>query len=228
MNSPQKISAVIFDMDGLMLDSERVYRRIWQKAIRHFGYELTNDMHGQILGRGRTGALAKVVEFFGDTFPVDHFIPHIQAVEADEFAREPVPIKDGLIELLDFLDTTSLGRAVATSSRREVAFPRMELSGIFDRFSIFVTGDEVTHTKPAPDLFLLAASRLQVLPEHCIVLEDSVTGVEAAVAAGMSAVWIPDLLDPTHEISKKARHVLTSLVDVRRLIEGESQFFVSS
>ena len=205
-----KLAAVIFDMDGLMLDTEPLYRAAWKKATAEFGYTLTDEAHGRIMGHSTAGAERVVFEEFGAAFPMDAFRTRRRELEA-EFQSAPLPKKPGLDELLDFLDSRGLRKAVATSTRREMAISQLTVNGLIHRFDAVATGDEVENGKPAPDLFLLAANRLRAEPAMCLVLEDAAPGVLGAHRAGMRVYVVPDLQPPTKPVLELADGEFDSL-----------------
>ncbi len=215
----EKFEAVIFDMDGLLIDSEPVYQRVWIDAVSHLGFELTPDMFLQLMGRGRKGALQKTQEFFGKTLPVDKLNSELSMREARYFQESPPPPRSGALELLDFLEEKKILKAVATSTRSPIAQERLGRCGLLERFSTITTSDQVEHSKPAPDIFLKAAGELDRDPAVCVVLEDSEQGIRAARDAGMCAVLVPDLLKVTPAIQEIAHQIFKDLVEVREWLK---------
>jgi len=208
------IQAVIFDMDGLMLDTEPLYRIAWKRASAECGFLLTDEIYKSLVGRGRKDAEKTLAETFGPKFPPGKFRTLAAQYEEQEFAGPPMPKKPGLDELLPFLDRTKVTLAVATSTERRLTLPRLARAGLLARLDAVATGDEVSRGKPFPDLFLLAAKRLDVEPSSCLVLEDSEAGVFAARAAGMQVFQVPDLVEPSDEVRRAATGVFRSLIDV--------------
>jgi len=215
------LSAIIFDMDGLLLDTEPVFQRVWTASLAAFGKVLTPEMFLQLLGRGRKGALIKVDEIFGVTFPRDQLLAEIEKQELYHFESSPLQLKPGVREILHFVAEREIPRMVATSTRRKVAEKRLQAAHILSSFYGIVAGDEVTNSKPAPDIFLAAANKLGVAAQGCVVLEDSESGIRGAHAAGMIPVMIPDLLTPTPEIRTLARAVLPNLSVAQEWIKNE-------
>jgi HAD superfamily hydrolase (TIGR01509 family) len=208
------IQTVIFDMDGLMLDTEPLYRIAWKRASAECGFELTDEIYKSLVGRGRKDAERTLRETFGPEFSPEKFRALAAQYEEQEFAGPPTPKKPGLDELLAFLEQRNLPLAVATSTERRLALPRLARAGLLSRFDAIATGDEVSRGKPFPDLFLLAAKRLGAEPSSCLVLEDSEAGVFAARAAGMQVFQVPDLVEPSDEVKRAATGVFFSLFDV--------------
>jgi HAD superfamily hydrolase (TIGR01509 family) len=215
------LEALVFDMDGLLLDTEPVYQRVWTDSLAVFGHVLTHQMFLQLLGRGRKGAFAKVAEIFGAGLDLEMLNTELSSREARYFDEAPLRVKPGVRELLAFAIEKSFLRVVATSTRRQVAEKRLASSQLSNFFGGLVGGDEVSNSKPAPDIFFAAAKNMNVLPARCVVLEDSEMGIRGAHAAGMIPVMVPDLLTPSAEIKTVARVILPNLFAVRSWIEAE-------
>jgi len=209
--------AVIFDMDGLLLDSEPLYRATWQTAAAELGCPIDDEFYARFVGRGNDESERLLQERFGDALPLDEFRLRWRRDWDERLARAPLARKPGAIELLDFLDAAAIPKALATSSPRSIALRC--LGDLASRFAALAFSDEVEHSKPSPDLFLLTAQRLGIPPAECLVLEDSEAGVRAARAAGMEVIMVPDLIEPSEEIAKMALRVCTSLCDVIPVIQ---------
>jgi HAD superfamily hydrolase (TIGR01509 family) len=194
------ITAVLFDMDGLLLDSERLALAVIARCARELGLEWEEAIGLSLIGRNIVDSDAILRARYGEGAPLEglrqgfrrHYDAHIDA--------HGVPIKPGVGELLDLLDARRLPRAVATSTGRERALRKMRRVGLLARFDALVSGDEVARGKPAPDIFLAAAGALAVAPSACLVLEDSNAGVRAALAAGMQVIMVPDVLAPDADL----------------------------
>jgi HAD superfamily hydrolase (TIGR01509 family) len=204
--------AVIFDMDGLLLDSEPLYRITWQTAAAELGCPIDDAFYARFVGRGNDEAELLLRERFGDALPLDEFRVRWRRDFDERLDRAPLARKPGAIELLDFLDAAAIPKALATSTPRSIAVRC--LGDLAARFAVITCGDEVEHSKPHPDLFLQTSQRLGVPPSQCLVLEDSEAGVRAARAAGMEVIMVPDLVAPSEEIAGMAMRVCASLKDV--------------
>jgi HAD superfamily hydrolase (TIGR01509 family) len=213
------IRAVIFDMDGLMLDTEPLYRIAWKQASAECGYDLTDEIYKQLVGRSRKDGFKALVEAFGPEFPLQKFQDCVRKWEADAFSSTPIAKKPGLDSLLTFLESRNIPKAVATSTERQKALGTLNSAGLLWRFETVVAGDEVARGKPFPDIFLLAAQHLGVDPAVCLVLEDAESGVVAANAAGMQVYMVPDLVSPSLAVRRMAQGIFTSLADVARNFE---------
>jgi len=206
--------ALIFDMDGLMLDSEPLYQAAWQAAAQELGYGVDAGLYLSLVGRSSAEADRAFIQIFGAQFPVEDFNQRWERQWQVLLQEQGVALQPGLLPLLDWVEQQDLPRAVGTSSNAAEAELCLTLAGIRDRFATVVTVDQVAAGKPAPDIFLLAAQRLGVAPHQCLILEDSNAGVQAAQAAGMAVVMVPDLQQPTAASQAIAQPVLGSLHEV--------------
>jgi HAD superfamily hydrolase (TIGR01509 family) len=204
--------AVIFDMDGLLLDSEPLYRVTWKAAGLSLGFPIDDVLYERFVGRGNLEAEQILREHFGEAFPLDEFHKHWRRDWDERLDAAPLARKPGAIELIDLLEQRGIPKALATSSPRVLALRC--LGDLASRFAALAFGDEVSHSKPAPDLFLLASERLGIAARDCLVLEDSEAGVRAARAAGMDVIMVPDLVPPSPEIASMATRVCETLHEV--------------
>jgi len=207
--------AVIFDMDGLMLDTERLALAAWQHASAALGVPCDVDVAQRMIGRNQADSAALVRAHYGADFPVDAVMARSAAAYEEIVEREGIALKPGLEALLDWIAAERIAAAVATSTRRARALAKLERTGILHRFDAIVGGDEVARGKPAPDIFLAAARRVAHAPEHCIVLEDSEPGLRGAHAAGIASIMVPDLHPPSPDLLALAPLVFDTLDDVR-------------
>lgn len=207
--------AVIFDMDGTLLDTEMVFRSVVFEIAGELGYEMTDSVHLAMVGTSHEVTSQVLAEAYGASFPQALFDDKCRALMQVQL-REAVPVKPGALDLLVDLRARGVPLAVATSSRLVHATSHLGRSGLLDLFDTLVTRDDVVHPKPHPEPYLTAAARLAVEPARCLALEDSNAGVRAAHAAGMQTIMVPDLIAPTAEIVALCVAVAPSLVDVRR------------
>jgi len=205
------LKAAIFDMDGLMIDTEPMYKRAWQGAAKELGYEIEDSFYLNLIGRTNIESESMLRDNFGSEFPIERFRALWNSKWSDEAAESGIPKKPGIVELLFWLESSNIRVAVATSNGIEYASLCLSNTGLSEKFEHIVTGDTVTNGKPAPDIFLEAASRLGVAPEDCIALEDSEAGVLSANSAGMRVYLVPDLKEPSQQIKSLAYNVSGSL-----------------
>jgi len=210
-----RIQAVVLDMDGLMIDTESIYKRAWQNAAAACGYILDDDFYSTLIGQPNPACEAALLERFGLNFPLPEFRVRWSELWQADVVKSGIPTKSGLAELLSFLDEHLVPIAIATSSDREYATLSLRQAGLEGRFSEMVTGDQVVNGKPAPDIYLESARRLGVSPQHCVAIEDSDAGVLAASAAGMITLMVPDLKAPSAQARLAAFSVLASLLEAR-------------
>ncbi|CAN7512072.1 HAD family phosphatase [Pseudoxanthomonas sp. LjRoot143] len=209
--------AVIFDMDGLMLDSERAIIGCLADAARELGHDLPEVLWLAMVGHSEAVCRHLLDEAVGET--QRDLILQRSHVLYDAVVAAGVPHRPGILAMLDFLQARGIPRAVATSTRRPLALKKLKASGLLPRFDAICTSSDVEHPKPAPDVYLLAARSLGVEPAWCLVLEDSPTGVRAALAAGMYPIQIPDLLEPDDTVRALGHLILPSLDDARVLLD---------
>ncbi|MGO4740221.1 HAD family hydrolase [Bosea sp. 2KB_26] len=215
---PQPLDAVIFDMDGLLLDTEVLYRTAIFAACASQGQEMVDHVHLSLIGTPKDLGDAKLMAHFGEAFDLDLY--HVTcASHFDGLCRSAVPLRPGALELLTYLKNEGVPRGIATSTARAKAETQLRTAGIFDLVDVLVTRSDVDKGKPHPETFLRAAKTLQAHPLNCLALEDSHNGVRAAAAAGMATIMIPDLLAPTAEVMTLCVGVLPSLIDVRLRLE---------
>lgn len=218
MSSSRRVAAFVFDMDGLMLDTEPIYRASWQRTAAELGWEITDEGYEIFLGRRTEDAEAELARRFGPTFPITRFHDR-WPVLWHEIAAAGLVVKPGTHALLDLAETHRLPLALATSTARPLAIRTLgygQLSA--ERFQVMVTGDEIAHGKPAPDIYLEAARRLGIAPEHCAAFEDSDAGTLSASRAGMTTFQVPDMKAPSQEARAAAYRVVRTLEEIPPLL----------
>ncbi|NLK94367.1 MAG: HAD family phosphatase [Clostridiales bacterium] len=218
-----KVNAVIFDMDGLMLDTESITFICYKEAFREYGYDMDKEFYKTLIGRNIKGTKECVLESYGSDFDFDSIYEEIDKKNDEYIKRNGVEIKKGLIELLKYLKDNNYKIAVATSTIREQAKELLESVGVINYFDGMVCGDDVINSKPDPEIFIKAASEINVHPKECMVLEDSGAGIEAAYLAGMVPINIPDMKEPDEDMKKKSYKILNNLLDVIELLEKENK-----
>lgn len=217
MTLPRRPAAVIFDMDGLLFNSETLSFESAATAAAHLGHTIEWELFHTLVGRQWPDIRMRLTAALGNTFPADDFRA-IWLEHYDRLLDLRLDIKPGVIEILDVLDRLDIPRAIATSSMRDKVDRKIGAFGITERFHAIVAQGDYAKGKPEPDPFLAAADRLGVDPAGCLALEDSHNGIRSAHAAGMMAVMVPDLLDPTDEIRPYCTAIAHDLHEVAQII----------
>ncbi|MDB5467135.1 MAG: hydrolase, haloacid dehalogenase-like family [Phenylobacterium sp.] len=221
MSLPRPVKAVVFDMDGLLVDTEQLVFKAMQETARTLGGEMPFAIFQRMVGLQHAHSDKIVLKHFGEDFDL--------AVWADEVSRHfreglgaGIALKAGVVEILDYLDATHMPRAIATSSGLASVEQSLGPHGLVPRFDALITRDVQTNGKPHPEPFLKAAAALGMEPADCLALEDSHNVVRAAHAAGMMTIMVPDLLDPTEEMHVLCVRIARDLHEVRELLEAQA------
>ena len=214
---PFRPDAVVFDMDGLMLDSERAILGAFRQSASEPGAMIEDDWWLGTIGIGDAGCRDMLGRRIGAA-SAEALLARAYALY-DALAERGIPHRPGIVALLELLAAHGVPRAVATSTRRPLALRKLAVAGLARRFDAICTSSDVRHPKPAPDIYLLAAERLGVAPGRCLALEDSPTGVRAALAAGMTVIQVPDLLAPDAATRGLGHGIAASLGEVQALLE---------
>ena len=208
------IKGAVFDMDGLMFDSEKLVFENWKKMLTELGYEYNIEIFKNTIGLRTDETKRYYNSLYTEGFDYDALKIRSRKMFFDRIEREGVPIKKGLYELLDFLKQNNIKMAVATSTSRQSCERMLKKSGVYPCFDEIICGDDVTQGKPHPEVFLKASERLGVNPENCIALEDSINGIKSAFSAGMITIMVPDFLQPTDEIKPMISCLCKDLTEV--------------
>lgn len=211
------VKLVIFDMDGLILDTERISCRSMTEVFRRHGATLTREMYMTVIG-GARGVFDRLVADHLPGLSPDEALKESHAISRAYMAENGVPVKRGFFELARHLKSRGIRMAVGSSTPKAVAAAELAEAGALELFSAAVYGDEVENTKPAPDIFLKAARQCGVAPAAALVLEDSRNGILAAGAAGMRVVMIPDMIPPDDDLRARCLAVCDSLSDVVKML----------
>lgn len=213
-----RVKCLIFDMDGLMFDSERIAGEAYKLAAKEYGYEIKDGDRYQLLGRSKTDGYRVIKEIFGENYPAVE-VSKLAATYKDNYIKEyGLPVKKGLFELLEYVKQKEIFIAVASSSDREVIRWYLELKGVEKYFDYIIAGDQVEKSKPNPEIFLKVCSHFNVTPEETLVLEDSKMGIMAAVNGRIPVICIPDILEHDEEITKLTYKTLPDLSAVIKVL----------
>ena len=216
-----QLKAVIFDMDGLMLDTEALAIPSMQVAGKAIGINLTDEILIEMNGLNESDSNVFLEKKLGRSIDQKKFSEAFYEDYNKAIAEKGLFIKEGLIELIDCLKENNIKLAVATSTRNDLALRKLKLAGIIDQFEVVIGGDQVAQGKPAPDPYLKAASELGVDVSNCLALEDSDNGAMSAFSAGIGVIVVPDLKQPSLVTKKIALAVCASLFEVKELILQE-------
>jgi len=222
MPLPHAPRAVIFDMDGLLFDTEALYQQAYLEAARLGGYDVSADVVRLTIGVPWVRGRGLLLQQLGERFPIDDYYTSMtdrfEALSATELRLKP-----GVLELLDLLDELDLPRCIATSSAHETVRDHLAAHRLTHRFHAVIGHGDYRNSKPAPDPYLVAAERLGAPAGFCLALEDSHSGVRSASAAGMMTIMVPDLVPPTAEIRALCVCVAQNLHDVTALVASSSE-----
>ena len=212
------LELVVFDVDGLMIDTESVWKNAFDKAGDKYGIpNLGDTLFPSLIGK----RLEDEQELLDRLLPSDiqnQLINEWRQIGLGSLERE-VPVKPGLYEMLDYLEQHHIKMAVATTTRRELTEQRLKKIGVYNRFDYVLCGDEVTKRKPDPEIYLSVLHKMNTKAENAIVLEDSSVGVEAAYRAGIDCIQVPDLIAPTEVQEKQTICIVKDLMEARDYIE---------
>lgn len=215
MKDMTNIKAVIFDMDGVLIDTERVSFKAYEKILKEYNYEISNEFYLTLLGRNIQSTKIRFIEEYGKDFPFDEIYKKKSKLATDTIDKKGVVMKEGVHELIDYLKENKYKIAVATSTRKERAHKLLTDINIIDKVDYIICGDQVENSKPNPEIFLKAAIGLKVDPKECIVIEDSEAGIIAADAANMKGINVPDMKKPDEYMKKLAFKICKNLIEVR-------------
>ncbi|MBO4484194.1 MAG: HAD family phosphatase [Lachnospiraceae bacterium] len=213
------MKAVIFDMDGVIFDSERATYLCWKKVAEEHGLERMDEVYRRCIGVTLEVTRQICLDAYGPDFPYEEFAKEASVLYHERYDGGRLPVKEGVREILSYLKENGIPTAIASSTRQNRVVSQLDEAGLLSYFDTVVGGESVSKSKPAPDIFLFAAKKLGIAPADCVVIEDSFNGIRAAHAAGMIPVMVPDMLEPDDEIRGKCETVCISLRDVLRLMQ---------
>lgn len=214
-----KISAVIFDMDGVIFDTERLSRYVWKLAEKEFHFTCDEDFFKRLTGVNHKNVLKIYADYFGDAARGQMIYDWRRAHTDRIIETDGIALKPGLVEILDYLEEHHIPIALATSSNASRVAFLFAHSPFQNPFKVMITGDMLQHSKPHPEIFQRAAAELGIPIQECMVIEDSPNGILAGYAAGAVTVMVPDQIVPAEEIIEKTFSTENSLFAVINLLE---------
>ncbi|MEI3338013.1 MAG: HAD family phosphatase [Clostridium sp.] len=215
-----KIKAVLFDMDGVIFDTEREYLKEWEVIFKKYGYKMKKEIYISVMGRGRKKVKEIFKEKFGEDLPIDKMYIEKDKMLKEAVENNKVPLKEGALELLEFLKENGYKIALATSAKRERVKIQVRHAKIENIFDAIVCSEDITNLKPDPEIFLKAAEKVCVNPENCIVIEDSEAGIKAAFNAKMMGFHIEDLKKADESILKYSYKNFKNLIEIKEYIKS--------
>ncbi len=218
------VQAVLFDMDGTVFDTESIYRRCWIRAAKDVGFDVDMELFFErVCGLNMADMTVLVHRVYGTDAPFEEVRARRRLYLDEELEKVGLPFKSGAPDILYALKEQGIKIALVTSSGRKLVDRYLQMSGLEGVFDVIMTGEQVMHGKPDPEIFLIAAQKLGISPEHCMVVEDSPNGVRAGHAAGMYTVMVPDLHPCTKELSSLLWHCCNTLGELLPLINEENK-----
>ena len=208
-------NAVIFDMDGVIFDSERLVLECWEKTGARYHMEGMREAFLPCIGTNDVRTREIVLERYGADFPYDEFRRESSLLYHGIVDQGGLPVKLGVRELLSYLTENDVPIAVASSTRLEVVTQELKQAGLFESFHVVMGGDQLKRSKPEPDIYLMTCKKLNIDPACAYAIEDSYNGIRSAFAAGMKPIMVPDMLPPTEEMRDKSVVVLENLLQVK-------------
>ena len=210
--------AVIFDMDGVIFDTEKVYLDIWIEVFEKYGYKMTKELYVNVMGTGRKNVIKTFLENFGDDLPIEKMYEEKDNQLFYIIENQGIPLKEGVKELFSMLKEKDYKIALATSAKRERVEKQIKDKWLKESFDAIVCGDDVEKGKPSPDIFLKAAKEIDVEPENCFVVEDSPAGIKAAFSGGMKGIHVEDLKVADEDILKYCQKSFKDLQEVKKYL----------
>ena len=212
------LKLVVFDVDGLMLDTESVWKEAFDQAGDKYGIQnMGSTLFPQLVGKSSRDEKEVLDRYLSQDIQ-ELIIKEWRSIGYG-MLKKNVPVKPGLYEILDFLDAHHIKMAVATTTRRELTEERLKRVGVYDRFDYVLCGDEVINRKPDPEIYLSVLKKMDTDARNALVLEDSVVGVEAAYRAGIDCIQVPDIIAPTDVQKKQTVYTAKDLIEAKDYIK---------
>ncbi|WP_292193206.1 HAD-IA family hydrolase [Butyrivibrio sp.] len=216
----KKFDAVVFDMDGVIFDSEMAVMKCWLEIAEKYGIKDIEEPYLACTGTNAARTKEIMLEAYGEDFPYDLYAKEASEMYHERYDGGRLPVKPGVTEILDFLKAEKKKIALASSTRRETVINQLRDANILDYFDEVITGDMVQKSKPEPDIFLLACERLGVDPENAYAIEDSYNGIRSAFRGGLMPIMVPDLIPADNEMRRCAVAVIDDLEGVASYLKG--------
>lgn len=209
-----KIKAVVFDMDGVIFDSERLILDCWEKIGEKYEISGIRDVFTECIGTNSEKTREIVTSHYGMDFAYEEFRKEASVLFHEWIREDGLPVKKGVREILQYLKQEGVPTGLASSTRQAVVEEELRQAGLYDYFQVILGGDQLKHSKPAPDIYRMTCEKMRLAPQDAYAIEDSYNGVRAAYAAGMKPVMVPDILAATEEMTQKSVAVFLDLLQV--------------
>lgn len=219
LEKPRNKEAVIFDMDGVIFDSETLVFRCWSEVAKKYNIKDVEKVCTECLGVNAVETKEKFLSHYGKEFPYDEYKREMAELFHSVAADGGLELKPGVVELLTFLKEHNYKIALASSTRRAVVEAELTAAGIIGYFNEIICGDMVRRSKPEPDIYLTAVEKINVCPDKCYAIEDSYNGIRSAYRAGMDVIMVPDMLPPIKEMEETCCNIFHSLFEVIVLLQ---------
>lgn len=213
------MKTVVFDMDGVLFDTEKLCLDSWNAIAQEHGIEDMETVFMQCVGTNANDTRNLIMDHYGQDFPYDTFCKKTSKWFHEYIEKNGMPVKAGVREILKYLEETGWQIGLASSTKRDSVISHLTNAGIRKYFSVIVTGDMVEHSKPQPDIYLLACESLGVAPGETYAIEDSPNGIRSAHAAGMKPIMVPDLIAPDEEMRELSFRIFKDLLEVRDFLQ---------
>ncbi|NME83441.1 HAD family phosphatase [Clostridium sp. SM-530-WT-3G] len=217
----KSIKGIIFDMDGILIDTERISFNSYKKVFEDYDYEINEEFYLKLIGHNVKSIKEIMINEYGKDFPFDEIYEHKVKLSIDTIKRDGLIVKKGVQELVDYLKKNNYKIAVATSTGRERAHSHLNEIGILGKIDYVICGDQVANSKPDPEIFLKAAKGIDLSEEECIVIEDSEAGIRAAHNAGIKSINVPDMIRPNDVIKQLSYKICNNLLEVKSMFESK-------
>ena len=212
--------AVVFDMDGVIFDSERLVIECWKVIADKYGVQGIEEACQEVLGVNAVETREKFLKRYGADFPYDAYKSEISKLFHDLYDGGRLPTKKGVVELLQYLKEEGVKVALASSTRSAVVRQELTDAGLIEYFQVVIGGDMVSRSKPQPDIFLKTCEELGVEPKETFAIEDSYNGIRAAAAGKLHPLMVPDLMPPTAEMKALSEAIFEDLLDVKSYLSN--------
>lgn len=216
-----KAKTVIFDMDGVIFDSENLVLDCWEKIGEKYKIPNIRDVFMKCIGTNKVKTKEIVCDYYGPSFDYDKIAKESSLLFHEYVDANGLPVKKGVRELLAYLKDAGFAIGLASSTRLAVVEEELKQAGLYDFFQVIVGGDQLRKSKPSPDIYLMACEKMGVAPGNAYAIEDSHNGIRAAYLAGMMPIMVPDLLEATEEMKEKSIAVLGDLLKVMQYFQKE-------